>query len=424
MAHRFLSCLLSFVLATAALPALTGCESHALAAEDLMSGIQSSEPNTTGSDTDEEDRSSVSEKQADALANFAVTLFQKSRESGGSLMSPLSVDYALGMTANGAQGKTLSQMEQVLGLSVNELNESLHAYAGALPDNENCRLSVANSLWIRQGFEVEHDFLQTNATWYEAGMFEAPFDESTVADINRWTNWNTDGMIPDILDQIPANAVMYLINAIAFDAAWKAPYEDSQIVEDTFNAQDGSEQTADFMRSEENLYLENVDAVGFVKPYSDPAYAFAALLPKEGTSIDDLIENLDGENLRATLREARQVTVNAKLPKFEGESTMELNDTLATMGMGDAFDPDAADFTGISAGGNLFISRVLHKASIDVNEKGTKAGAVTSVEIAETSAPEEPGEIKTVYLDRPFVYLLIDRETNLPLFMGVVESLL
>lgn len=422
MSRRFLSCLLGFALAAAALSPLAGCASRALAAHDLMEGVQPSEQATT-SDENKGTEKAVSEDQANALADFAVTLFQSSRADGATLVSPLSVDYALGMTANGARGETLSQMEQVLGMPIDELNESLHAYAEALPDDDDCKLSVANSLWIKEGLDAEQHFLQTNATWYGAGMFEAPFDESTVADINQWTSQNTDGMIDSILDKMSPDAVMYLINAVAFDAKWETPYEDSQVLEGTFTAQGEIEQPAVFMNSDEHLYLESANAIGFVKPYSNPSYEFAALLPNEGTSVDDLIESLDGTGLRTMLGAAQQVTVDAKLPKFEVKSEANMAETLAAMGMADAFDREKADFRGISTEENLFINRVLHRAYINVDEKGTKAAAATSVEISTTSAMVEPEAVKTVHLDRPFVYLLIDRATNLPLFMGVIEGL-
>lgn len=422
MARRFLSCLLCFVLTVAALSTFAGCTSRAIAATDLMEGLHPSE-STNSSDETEAPEGDLSEEQADALADFAVTLFQNSRSDDATLISPLSVSYALGMTANGARDETLSQMEQVLGMPIDQLNESLHAYAEELPHDGDCKMSVANSLWVRQGLNVDQGFLKTNATWYDAGVFEAPFDETTVADINQWTSQNTDGMIGSILDQIPADAVMYLTNAIAFDATWQHPYESGQISKGTFTAQDGTEQTVDFMQSDEDLYLESANAIGFVKPYSNPSYAFAALLPNEGTDVDDLIESLDGASLRTMLEEAQYATVDAKLPKFEIESQTNMAETLAAMGMTDAFDRETADFTGMSAEENLFISRILHKAYINVDEKGTKAAAITSTEMTGTSAMVEPEEVKTVHLDRPFVYLLIDRETNLPLFMGVIETM-
>lgn len=422
MARRFLSCLLCFVLAAAALSAFAGCASRAIAATDLMEGIHPNE-SADSSDETKAPEGATSEEQADALADFAVTLFQNSRSDGVTLISPLSVSYALGMTANGARGETLSQMEQVLGMPIDQLNESLHAYAEALPHDDDCKMSVANSLWVKQGLNVDQGFLKTNAAWYDAGVFEAPFDETTVADINQWTSQNTDGMIDSILDQIPADAVMYLTNAIAFDATWQHPYESGQIINGTFTTQEGTGQAAEFMQSDEDLYLESANAVGFVKPYSNPSYAFAALLPNQGTSVDDLIESLDGASLRTMLEDAHYATVDAKLPKFEIESQTNMAETLAAMGMTDAFDRETADFTGISTEENLFISRILHKAYINVDEKGTKAAAVTSTEMTGTSAMIEPEEVKTVHLDRPFVYLLIDRQTNLPLFMGVIESM-
>lgn len=177
------------------------------------------------------------------------------------------------------------------------------------------------------------------------------------------------------------------------------------------------------MYSSEYAYLQDSQAQGFIKYYNDKKYAFATLLPEEGISIEDYAASLTGQGLHELLSGPTEIPVEAAIPKFEIQYDILLNDILKNLGMVDAFDPDAADFSGLgsSSGGNLFVSRVIHKTCITVDEKGTKAGASTAVEVKQESAALEPVEPKTVYLDRPFIYMIIDCEENLPVFMGTVS---
>ena len=344
------------------------------------------------------------------------------------LVSPLSVLSALAMTANGAKGETLSEMEAVLGLPVGELNASFRNLLNRTdPEDGEPRFHLANSIWFTddERFTVNRDFLQANADFYNAGIYRAPFDDGTLKDINNWVKDNTDGMIPEILDQIPESAVMFLVNALAFDGEWEEVYHDYQVRSDYFTREDGTKQTADFMRSAEYLYLEDGDkAVGFIKPYKGGKYAFAALLPKEGTTVADYAASLDGERLTKILSSAEQTLVEAALPKFEAEYGAELSETLKAMGMPTAFDSSRADFSGLgtSTEGNIFIGRVLHKTFISVHERGTKAGAATVVAMTDGAAAPGP-EPKRVTLDRPFIYMLIDRETNQPFFIGALTNM-
>ena len=316
-------------------------------------------------------------------------------------------------------------MEQVFGLTVPELNAYLHAYQQALPSGDKYRVSLANSIWFKddQSLSVKQDFLQGNADYYGASVYKAAFNEATLKDINTWVSNNTDGMIDSILDQIPTDAVMYLINAMAFDAEWQKIYNEDQVQDGTFTTAAGAARKVELMYSEEHQYLDDGKAIGFIKYYADQKYAFVALLPNGGISVDDYLASLTGTGLMQTLKNAQNVTVNAALPKFQGQYTLEMGGLLQSLGMKDAFDPDLADFSGLGSSdkGNIFISRVLHKTFIAVDERGTRAGAATAVEMSTTSAPA--AEPKTVYLNRPFVYLLIDCETNLPLFIGTVTDI-
>ena len=363
---------------------------------------------------------------AAAAADFGVRLFQASVEEGkNTLISPLSVLYALAMTANGADGNTLAQMEQVMGMETEELNSFMRAYLDLLPESKVYKLSLANSIWFKDDprFQVEQSFLQTNADYYGADAYKAAFDEATRNDINNWVKEHTDGMIPEILDEIPENAVMYLVNALAFDAEWQEIYEAHQVWEGEFCLEYGTPRTVDLMHSEENRYLEDELANGFIKYYKDKQYAFAALLPNEGVTVQEYVDRLTGEHLMKLLSNPEKVTVFATMPKFETEYSVEMSEALMEMGMTDAFDYRISDFSRLGAydadGLNICINRVLHKTFISVSEKGTRAGAATAVEmVAEGALLIE--DYKTVTLDRPFVYMLIDCQTNLPFFIGTM----
>ena len=365
-------------------------------------------------------------KEEDLLSamNFSADLFKANAGSENTLISPISVLSALGMTANGAENNTLSQMEDVFGLSRQQLNQLLELYIRTLPDEDKLKVSMANSIWFREGgrIEVERDFLQTNANYYDAGIYRAKFDQDTLTAINDWVEKETDGMIEDILDEIPDEAMMYLINALSFDAEWETIYNENEVRKENFTREDGSIQTPDMMFSTESLYIDDDQAKGIIKNYAGGKYAFMALLPDEGVSVSDYVSSLTGEKLHTLIKEAENTSVFTMIPKFQSEYSVEMSEILQGMGMTDAFDHKKADLTGLgtSPEGNLYISRVIHKTAIEVDEKGTKAGAATVVEVVTESAA--PIETKEVLLDRPFFYMIIEKETGLPLFMGTLLS--
>ena len=413
MKTRISLVIISLLLVCAMAVNLTGCTME-VQAKDLMDGIT---PNQVNALDD------LGSQNAD-VTDFAIRLFKASEESGkNTLISPLSVLCALAMTANGAEEETLAQMEEVLGMTTEELNLYLYSYMQNLPQGEKYKLSLANSIWFTEDerFTVNQDFLQTNANYYGADIYKAPFDKQTLKDINNWVKQNTDEMIPEILDQIPPEAIMYLVNALAFEAEWSEIYEKHQVKDGEFTKEDGTKQDVKFMYGSEGTYLEDEKATGFMKRYKGGKYAFVAMLPNEGVSVSEYIASLDGESLNALLANPQYATVHTSIPKFETEYKVEMSEILKSMGMTEAFDMYNADFEGLgtSTGGNIYISRVLHKTFISVGEKGTKAGAATVVEMKDGAAAE-PQEPKEVYLDRPFVYMLVDCENNIPFFIGTM----
>lgn len=403
--------LISLLLFAAGLMNLTSC-SLEVQASDLMKDIPANDVKGKQSD----DRFIANS------ASFSIELFKKSVEKGkNTLISPVSVLLALAMTANGADNGTLKQMQTVLGkdIPIDELNEYLYYYVKKLPNGDKAKLNIANSIWFRNDLTVEKDFLQKNADYYKAAAFKSAFDDRMVNEINDWVKKNTDGLIDKILEQIPGDAVMYLINTLLFDAEWETMYSDDKVSKGDFTAYDGSKQKAMFMNSDEHAYLDDGNAVGFIKPYAY-GYSFVALLPNEDVSIDDYIASMTGEGFMNLIKNKEFCAVNAYLPKFSVEYEINMNETLKAMGMPDAFAPDKADFTKISKSGGLYIGEVRHKTYIEINERGTRAGAATIVDLRLTAAPDKP---KVVRLDRPFIYAIIDDATNLPLFIGTVTSM-
>ena len=397
---------------------LSGCGTKAQAIDgDLMKDIKG-----TGGDT----HADITGEEAVAVTDFGARLLQSCLTPGQNvLVSPLSVISALAMTANGAAGETLAQMESVFGVSMDELNAYLRDYAAALPSKEGGRTHVANGIWFNADGDlaVERDFLQCNADYYGAGAYEKPFDDALKDEINVWVKEHTEGRIEEILDTLSPGAMMYLVNALAFDGIWEDIYREDQVQSGVFTTDHGEDRDVEMMYSTENVFLRDENATGFVKYYADRGYAFAALLPNEGVSVSDYAATLTGQRIQDILENASEdFYVNAAIPKFSCKFGAELSAALSAMGMKDAFDPERADFSRICQNppGNLHISRVLHKTFVNVDEKGTQAGAATAVEIraAGLLGPEQ-----MVHLDRPFVYMIIDCQANVPIFLGVTADI-
>lgn len=352
-----------------------------------------------------------------AASSFAAELFKDNYSKGKTtLVSPLSVLTALALVQNGAQGDTLAQLEQALGgLDRDTLNAYMRAYCDFLTESEE--LKIANSVWTDSSAEAKRAFLQKAVDSYSAQLFSAPLsDPKTVESINSWVKKNTDGMIPKIIEKADRYAVMMLVNAIAFDAKWEIPYKRSDIEKLEFTSYSGSKKKTDFMCSTENVYLKDGGTVGFMKPYKNGRFAFAALLPDKNTGIDDYVASLSGDKLMKIFSSAKRGNeVNVKMPKFRAEYSAQLIDTLKKMGVKDAFDSKTADFSSLIENRDAYIATVVHKTFIEVDENGTRAAASTLVG-ADTMSLMEP---YSVFLNRPFVYMIVDTETNLPLFIGV-----
>lgn len=404
-------------------------EKISYAASDKKSVAENARATEENKENDESASSDILEKlpeDARPITDFGVALLQNAVKGEAKdkniLVSPLSILMALAMTANGAEGETKAQMDAVLG---EQLNTYLRDYRAALPYGDEYKLHLANAIWFKEDekLQVKESFLRTNAEYFDAAMYKAAFNETTVKDINQWVEYHTDGMIQKILDQITPEAALYLVNALSFDAEWSTIYKENEIRPGEFTKEDGSVQQVELMYSTEERYLEDELATGFLKYYHGDKYAFVALLPKEGISVDEYVAGLIGEHLETLLANPSVEEVQVRIPKFETEYSAELNDMLMQMGMVDAFDREKADFSAMATvppEWNLSISKVLHKTFISVDERGTRAGAATVVQMDCTTSSIGWKEPKKVYLNRPFVYMIIDCEMEEPVFIGTM----
>lgn len=355
-------------------------------------------------------------------ADFSIELFKNTFSvEDNTLISPISAMFPLAMTANGANGNTLSQMNQVLSkdIPLNTLNKYLYSFRKSLKSTFRSKMHISNSIWLRNDLKIQKDFLQTNSDFYDAPIFQSSFNSQTLKDINNWVKNNTNGHIDKALDEINKDTVMYLMNTLEFDSKWKEKYEKESINDNSFFNQNDTDTLCKFMTSTEHYYLDDGKATGFIKPYYNDHYRFIALLPNDGVSISEYINQMTGEKFINTLNNASITTVSAEMPAFHYEYSLSLKEALTTLGMEDATSMKA-DFSKLSKtqGKNIYIEDVIQKTYIYVDPKGTKAGAITFVEINKKSA--EVGPDKSVILNRPFVYAIIDSKTNIPIFMGVV----
>jgi len=359
----------------------------------------------------------------EADQQFAFELFNQVcslNNSENIMISPISVSYALGMTYNGAAGTTQEAFENVLhftGLTKQEVNDSYKDLVGQIIGlDPKVELSMANSIWYREGANVLETFKTVNQTYFDAAVEELDFSDPGAVDIiNNWIEDKTNDKIQDMLDEIPAGAYMYLINAIYFNATWLYEFDKADTYTGSFQMEDNTTMDADFMVVEGSFYrTANMYYSAVELPYGDSAFSMVAILPSENTDLSSFISEYSVQDWNQRAVYSAPVKVKIELPKFSYGFKDLLNDPLINLGLGNAFS-DAADFSNITLETDLFISRVIHQSFIDVNEKGTEAAAATIVEMKENAVQTE-----TVSFNRPFMYIIKENSTGAILFMGKV----
>lgn len=384
------------------------------------------------------------------ITDFSVQMFKQSvasQKEENTLVSPISVYTLLSLLANGADFTTKTEITDILSgyyqfengvvcyayydpLTVDELNEYFDSYMTNLNNTDKSKLSMANSVWVNNDTDVKFnaDFLTVGQERYHSELFERRFDDKTLKELNRWVDKKTDGMIDNILDEIPSKSIMFLVNALAFDSKWENPYEKTQIIDGMeFNNYDGSRTETQFLSSVEGDYITSEKACGFIKYYEDYDYSFVALLPDEDISIDEYIDNVFNlETINEAINTSSSSDVYAYIPKFETGTTLDLEKILGSLGIRLAFDKYEADFSKLASvknpESNIYIGQAIHKTYIKLDENGTKASAATLFSVEKNDAAPITEE-HTVKLDRPFVYAIYDNNAQIPVFIGTVKNL-
>jgi len=379
----------------------------------------------------------LTDKQAllvEGNSAFAFELYKALKEEEGNFFySPYSISLALAMTYAGARGETAQQMADTLQFLLEQ--GSLHPAFNWLDaelakrgegakgkDGEGFRLNIVNAIWGQKDYEFQSDFLDVLAENYGAGLRILDFIKETEKSrvvINDWVSDQTEGRIEDLIPQgvISEWTRLVLTNAVYFNAAWACHFDEYMTADAPFYLLDGGQVTVPMMKQTESFGYtkgEGYQAVELL--YDGGELSMVILLPEAG-KFEAFEEILNAQQVSDIINGLQATRVALTMPRFEFDSEFRLNDTLAEMGMPIAFSPYDADFSGMTGKPELFISAVVHKAFVAVDEAGTEAAAATAVEMALTSVPPPPIEIT---IDHPFIFLIRDIETGTILFVGRV----
>ena len=372
-------------------------------------------------------------KEAVAKANngFGLDLYGKlSKKEGNLFFSPHSISVALAMTWAGARGETAEQMRAMLRLP--ERREAVHTAYSHLLDElneatnaEGCRLEVANALWGQKGYGFLQGYLRLVETNYDAGLEQVDFRNATEKareQINRWVEKKTNDKIEDLIPRGALNALTRLVltNAIYFKGLWDMPFKPEQTEDRDFWVSADEKKSVPTMHNKKRFgYAETDDCQLIELPYEGDELSMIVALPRERDGLGEMEKALTQEKLNEWFDGLRRREVDVYLPRFKFTSEFGLRSMLESLGMKDAFLPDEADFSGMNGKRDLFVTAVLHKAYVDVNEEGTEAAAATGVIVGTTSVPLQPAVFRA---DHPFLFFIRHRPTGTVLFMGRVAE--
>lgn len=372
----------------------------------------------------------VSEKSAKIIAadnKFGFELFQKVNaslnESKNTMISPMSISLALAMVYNGTAGNTKKQMEEMLhkaNLSPEDINQSYKDLVAALQSHDpKVELSISNAIFYRNTFPVKPDFITTNQNYYNAEVSGLDFSKSTetLNKVNGWVNTKTKGKIDKIIEQVNAEDIMYLLNAIYFNGEWKYSFDTKETADRPFTKEDNTTVQVPTMIIEKPFnFYSNPNFKMLEMPYGSGKYSMLIFLPETGKKVDHVISMLTAENVNDWISKLSEQKKEVFLPKFEFKFDNSLKDELAALGMTDAFNDAKANLSGISDAAKLVISEVMHKSYIKVDERGTEAAAVTGITVGVTSMPVD----QSFRVDHPFVFAIREKDTKAILFIGQV----
>ncbi len=399
------------------------------------STVTSSQEGTKGSMTAKETDTLVRDELSDANTRFGIALLKQIVKQDGeqnTFISPASIAIALAMTYNGASGETQKAMAQTLqlnGMSLKDVNTAYAALRASLMNvDPSVQLDIANSLWVRQGTDLNPSFVQRDQQYFDAQVQELDFtNPSAAATINNWVSQNTKGKIAQIVDRIPPQTVLYLINAIYFKGAWAVPFDPARTTDLPFHPLDGSTIQVPMMSRQGTFtYLKGSDFQAVSLPYGNGRLSMLVFLPDATSSLAEFEGQLNETNWNKWMSQLHEAHGMLRLPRFQMQYGLSLNEALKALGMANAFDPQAANFSAMRAGtgpqvGNFYISDVQHKTYLEVNEQGTEAAAVTSVGVGITAVRPQDQSFSMI-VDRPFFIAIRDEATHTILFMGEIAK--
>ena len=426
----------AFMASTMMVTGLAGCSSGDKENAEETTGHTRTEAQYKGSFNVSEAPSAAYDEDAmnEAYLNYAISLFAQTlgsaTEDENIMISPASIALAMEMTGAGACDDTLRQITDLI--SADATPEEVQAFMADLNEHLNnaeaLELHSANSMWANEdilGGKISDEYLEFIREYYEAEGQEIEFDQSAVDIINDWIEEKTNGMIPDMISELGPDTVMVLVNAIAFEAQWFEPYEEYQVNENgEFTNSDGEVQTVTMLNDTLSGYFSTEFATGFKRYYTGGDYYFLAMLPTdESVNINEFAAGLTGDMYREFIDSyAASADVYTRLPEFGYDYSVVLNDILRAMGVEDGFT-DNANFGNITEEEMLYISKVLHNTHIEVDRNGTRAAAATAVMLDTLGISIAENEAVTIYLDRPFVYAIVDASTDIPVFIGTVNEI-
>lgn len=356
-------------------------------------------------------------------SSFAWTLYDKTAaaaEGKNMLVSPLGMAYCLGMVGNGAAGATSDEIISALGLgeTTDEVNRYCRYMMKRLPKlDTKTTLSIANCVEINSQYTLQNDFKTAVKDSYSALVESKDFAAAGFADyLNSWCSRKTGGMIPKLIDDVPSDAVAYIMNALYFKGVWAEQFDEDDTYKEPFHTSSGRELQLDMMHNTADYgYAQTATYQLLSMDYGNGAYSMQVVLPAKGKSLADVATELAGKRWLDVLKSVGNEEVGVALPKFSIEYGGVMNEVLKSLGIKQMFDRKNADLSRL-CDADVCISRVIQRAKIDVDEHGTKAAAATAAEVVLKASLYD--DKKWFTADRPFIFVITEKSTGTALFLG------
>ena len=389
----------------------------------MMAGCDDSENNVSPEENERKSVSLTRSEQELVTANndFAFNLFRVADTQNSTILSPISITYALGMLNNGAAGETQAQINKVLGFGETGA-EGINAFCKKMlteaPNlDKSTKVLISNTIYMNKGYELKPLFVSKANDCYHAEPETRNFaDGKTLDVINQWASDHTEKMIEKVLDKdsFDPSAISYLLNAIYFKGAWTEKFDKENTRDEAFKMETGEEKQLPIMHQEQEFYYAEDDDCQVLRlPYGNKAYSMTILLPKEGKTVRDLVKTLNKDTWERYQRIGSAI-VDVKLPRFESNTDLTLDKIMATLGMPNAFNPNLAEFPEF-CNVPTYIDMMKQVARIKVNEEGTEAAAVTVIFVKLVNAA--PRRV-SFHATRPFLYIISEQSTGAIFFIG------